>query len=103
MTALNDINQAGIEAAAGVKGLISDNSSYEASVSVLTPFINNKASDDDRSAINLTDVEGNIKLTSKINSWSSFGYDYKLKMQPQLLERAQQIHLLTLNVNYNIF
>ncbi len=100
---LSDLNQAGLEAAVSVKGKVDEKSSYEAGIETLTPFISNQESGDDRDAFGLTNVDGFVKLTSNITSWASFGYDYKVKIQPQLLDRAQQIHMIVLNANYNLF
>lgn len=100
---LDDVNQAGLELAASVKGKLNDVSTYEVGAESLTPFISNKKSDDHRNAIELTNVEAFAKVSSNITSWASFGYDYKLKIEPQLITRAQQIHMLVLNVNYNLF
>jgi hypothetical protein len=100
---LDDISQAGVEAAASVKGKWNEASGYEVGAEALTPFVTNKRSSDDRDALQLTNFDGYIKLTSNMTSWASFGYDYKVKIQPQLVERAQQIHLFVLNVNYNLF
>ena len=100
---LRDVSQAGLELAANVKGKIDEKSSYEAGVESLTPFINNKLKGDTRNSMELTNVEGFAKLTSNITSWAAFSYDYKLKIQPQLQVRAQQIHMLVLNMNYNLF
>lgn len=99
---LSDVNQAGLEAAISVKGKVDDKSSYELGVESLTPFVNNKRSGDDRDAFNLTNIDGFVKLTSNITSWASFGYDYKVKLQPQLTERAQQTHMIVLAVSYNL-
>lgn len=100
---LDNVNQAGLELAASVKGKLNDVSTYEVGAESLTPFINNKKSGDRRNAIELTNVSATAKLSSNITSWASFGYDYKLKIEPQLVTRAQQIHMLVLNVNYNLF
>jgi hypothetical protein len=99
---LSDVSQLGLEAALSVKGKVDEKSSYEAGIESLTPFVNNKRSGDDRDALNLTNVDGFVKLTSNITSWASFGYDYKVKLQPQLTERAQQTHMIVLNVSYNL-
>ena len=99
---LRDVSQAGLEAAVTAIGKIDDKSGYEASLQTLTPFINDKPSGDDRSAIRLTNVEGRVKLTSNITSWAAFAYDYRLMIQPQLVDKTQQAHMLVLNVNYNI-
>ncbi len=100
---LRDVNQTGVELALTAKGKIDEKSSYEAGIETMTPLINNKLKGDRRTSTELTNVDGYAKLTSNITSWASFAYDYKLKIQPQLQVRAQQIHMLVLNVNYNLF
>ena len=60
-------------------------------------------SGDDREPIRLTNIDAFVKLSSNVTKWASFGYDYKLKIQPQLVDRAQQIHMFVVNVNYNLF
>ncbi len=102
ITELADVNQFGLEAAVSVKGKVDEKSSYEVGLEALTPFVNNKASSDDRDALNLTNVDGFVKLTSNITSWASFGYDYKVKLQPQLTERAQQTHMIVIGISYNL-
>lgn len=97
---LSDVSQAGVEAALSVKGQFHKNAGYEASIESLTPFVSDKKSGDDRDALRLTNVDGTAKLISQLNSWASMSYDYKLKIQPQLVDRAQQIHMLVLTVNY---
>jgi hypothetical protein len=94
---------AGVEVALSVKGKVNDNSTYEAGVEAMTPFLNNKASDDSRNSFELTNLDGYAKYSSHITSWAALSYDYKLKLQPQLVDRAQQIHMLVLNINYNLF
>lgn len=100
---LRDVSQAGLETALGIKGKIDEKSNYEFGAETMTPFINNKQSGDDREAFRLTNISAFAKLNSNITSWASFGYNYKLKIEPQLVDRAQQIHLLVLNVSYNLF
>ena len=99
---LQNVSQAGLTAGLGLKGKVNDHSSYEVGGEILTPLVTNKQANDTRSNLSLTDVDAFVKLTSNITSWASFGYDYKLKIQPQLVDRAQQIHLLVLNINYNL-
>jgi len=103
VTELRNLSQAGLEAGVSVKGKIDEKSAYEAGVETLVPFINNKQAGDDRDALRLTNVDAFAKLTSNITTWASFGYDYKMKLQPQLVDRVQSIHMLVLNVNYNLF
>lgn len=97
---LKSVSQAGLEAGLSVKGKVDEKSMYELGVDTLTPFINDKPSGDKRDAWRLTNVDGFVKLTSKITEWASFGYDYKLKIQPQLVDRAQQIHMVVINITY---
>lgn len=97
---LKDVSQAGLEAGVALKGKIDEKSSYELGIDSLTPFINDKPAGDDRNAWRLTNVDAFAKLTSKVTDWMSFGYDYKLKIQPQLVDRAQQIHMLVINFTY---
>lgn len=103
VTELRDVNQAGLEAAVSFKGKVDEKTSYEVGVETLTPFINNKVAGDDRDAVKLTNVTGVAKLNSNITSWASFGYSYNMKLEPQLLERAQQTHMLVLSASYNLF
>lgn len=100
LSELKDVSQAGLEAGLALKGKIDEKSSYELGVDSLTPFINDKPAGDSRDAWRLTNVDGFAKLTSKVTDWMSFGYDYKLKIQPQLVDRAQQIHMLVINFTY---
>jgi len=101
--ALRNLSQAGFEAALGLRGKVNDHASYEIGVETLTPVINNKQSGDKRDAIALTNLDGFAKYTTKIYSWASLSYDYKVKMQPQLIERAQQTHMVVLNISYSVF
>lgn len=100
---LSNVNQAGLEASLAVKGKVNDVSTYEAGVDALVPFINDKAAGDNRDAFRLTNVDGFVKYSSNITAWMALAYDYKLKIQPQLVHRAQQIHMVVLNINYNLF
>lgn len=100
---LYNVDQWGAELSVAGKGKIQENSAYEFGLTTMTPFYTNKDQADSRSNWTLTDVDGFLKLTSNITSWASFSYDYKLKYEPQLLEKAQQIHLIVMNINYNLF
>ncbi|MBX3020918.1 MAG: hypothetical protein KF799_04515 [Bdellovibrionales bacterium] len=99
---LENVSQAGLEAGLSVKGKVDEKTTYELGADTLTPFINNKAAGDRRDAWRLTNVDGFFKLTSKVTDWASFGYDYKLKIQPQLVDRAQQIHMVVINITYPV-
>lgn len=104
ITRLSDVNQAGVELALSIKGKANENSTYELGAESMTPFVSNNQRDlDDRGPIRLTNVDAFFKVSSKITSWASFGYDYKLKIQPQVVDRAQQIHMAVINVTHNMF
>lgn len=100
---LEDVNQAGLEMGLSVRGRFDDKTSYELGAETLTPFINNKQEGDDRNAVRLTNIDGFVKLTSNITSWAAFGYDYRMKLQPQLVDRVQSVHMVVLSINYNLF
>lgn len=102
ITELKSVRQAGLEAGASIRGKIDEKSSYEVGADLLTPFINDKPANDRRDAWRLTNVDAYAKLTSKVTDWMSFGYDYKLKIQPQLVDRTQQIHMLVINFTYPV-
>lgn len=100
---LNNISQLGLEAAITAKGKIDEKSEWSAGVETLTPFVSTKDASDRRDALRLTVVDGYAKLTNTIASWASLSYDYKLTIQPQLVDVVQQSHMFVLNVNYNLF
>jgi hypothetical protein len=100
---LSDVSQAGLEAGFNIKGKVNEDSTYEIGAEAMTPLVNNKASGDDRDALRLTNVDAFAKYSSNITKWAAIGYDYKLKIQPQLVDRTQQIHMFVLNINYNLF
>jgi hypothetical protein len=103
ITELQNGSHAGVTAGLGLKGKVDEKSTFDVGAEALTPFVTNKEASDQRDNLSLTDLDAFVKLTSNVTSWASFGYDYKLKIQPQLVNRAQQIHLLVLNINYNLF
>lgn len=100
---LEDVNQAGLEMGLSVKGRFDEKTSYELGAETLTPFINNRAEGDNRDAIRLTNIDSFAKLTSNITSWAAFSYDYRMKLQPQLIDRVQSVHMVVLSINYNLF
>jgi hypothetical protein len=99
---LRSFQQVGVEAGAVAKGKINDNSNWETSANVLTPFSWTHDASDTRDSLRLTNVEIKAKLVSKITTWASFSYDYKFLLQPQLVDQTQQTHMLVLNINYNL-
>ncbi len=100
---LDDVNQAGLELGLAVKGKVDEKTGYEIGAESLTPFINNRLAGDDRNAVRLTNIDAFVKLSSNITSWASFGYDYRMRHQPQLIDRVQSVHMIVINMKYNLF
>lgn len=101
--ALRDVTQLGVEAAAVAKGQFDERSEWMASVETLTPFASNKPAGDRRDAIRLTTIDGTARITNTIASWLKVSYDYKLTLQPQLVDVVQQSHLIVLNIQSKLF
>jgi len=99
---LKSVSQLGVEAEVSGKGRIDEKSLWEVGVETLTPFISNKDASDNRDPIRLTNINGNAKLSVKLATWASLVYDYKVVIEPQLLDRTQQSNMLVLNLNTNI-
>lgn len=97
---LKSFTQTGIEFGAVFKGKIDEKTSYELAAESLTPLIKEKG--EKRSSIRLTNYNAMAKLSTQINNWISISYDFKLKMQPQLLEKSQVQQMLVLNINYTL-
>ena len=100
---LESYEQAGIEGGVTFKGLIDTNTTYTLVGEFLVPIIKDLPPGDDRDSLELTNYDVSAKLTTKLNTWMNLDYEYKLKKQPQLLDKNQIQHILLLNVSYNIF
>lgn len=99
---LRNLSVLGIETGVTGKGKIDEKTGWEIGIETLTPLVANKEAGDDRDPIRLTSVDGTAKLSSNLREWASLSYDYKLAIKPLLLDRAQQSHMLVLNINYNL-
>lgn len=100
---LRSYEQAGLEGGFNFEGVLNENTKYKLSGEFLIPFINDLPAGDNRSSLELTNYELIAKLTNKLNSWMNLDYEYKLKKQPQLLDKNQIQHLLLLSLSYTIF
>ncbi len=100
---LKDFTQAGLEGGLTFKGLIDEKTSYSLGAEFLTPFIKDLEPGDDRDSLELTNYEVIAKLSSKVVSWLSVNYEYKLKKQPQLLDKNQTQHAVLLSLSYTLF
>ena len=97
---LKSFNQTGIEFGALFKGKIDEKTSYELAAESLTPLIKERG--ERRNSLRLTNYNAWARLSSQLTSWASISYDFKLKMQPQLIEKSQVQQMLVLNINYNL-
>ena len=100
---LESYEQAGFEAALTYSGRIDEKTSYHLGGEVLIPIVKNLEEGDDRSSLQLTNYEVLAKLTSKVYDWLSLDYEYRIRKQPQLIEKNQIQHLLLVNMSYSIF
>ena len=98
---LKSFTQTGIELGVTYKGKIDEKTLYEVNAETLTPLL--KEAGEERDAFRLTNVSLAARLSSQITEWASVSYDYKFKLQPQLIERSQIQHMLVLNITYNLF
>lgn len=103
VTSLSSYEQAGLEGGFNFTGLINETTTYSLSGEFLIPFIKDLPPGDDRDSLELTNYEIVAKLATKLNSWMNLNYEYKLKKQPQLLDKNQIQQLLLLNLSYTIF
>lgn len=101
--ALESYEQAGFEAALTYSGRIDEKTSYHLGGEVLIPILKNLEAGDDRSSLQLTNYEVLAKLSSKVYDWMSLDYEYRLRKQPQLIDKNQIQHLLLVNLSYAIY
>lgn len=102
LSELKSFEQFGGEAGVAFKGQIDERTHYEAATEILTPIFWTHEPGETRNGIRLTNIDMSLKLSTKINDWASFGYDYRLKLQPQLVDQTQQTHLLVIGINYDL-
>ncbi len=98
---LRDFDQLGSELAGTLEANLREGVTLNMGLELMTPWVNSPDTSD-KNALSLTNVDGFAKLSSKIVDWASFGYEYKVKIQPQLLDRAQVQHFVLLSVDYEL-
>lgn len=98
---LLDVIQAGTEFAAELAGaVVEERVTYRLSAVALTPFLNNAEADDERSAVELTNVDLLGRISFKLVDWASIDYQLKAMRQPQLVEGWQVQNNLLLTISY---
>lgn len=99
---LKSYQQVGVEGGFTFQNTIDKKTSYKLTFDFLTPINPDLDANDKRSDIELTNLELNFKLTSKVYEWMSFNYDYNIKKEPQLLDKNQETHLLSMSFAYTL-
>lgn len=100
---LRNIYQLGSEIKASAKGVLDqERFEYGASASILTPWLNNKASGDDRSALKLSLIEMKTKFSYHFADWIKASYSFLALKDPQLISGFQLSHDLKLTIGLDI-
>jgi hypothetical protein len=76
---------------------------YKLTAEFMMPFINDLAEGDDRSAVDLTNMEFTASLSFKLLEWLSIDYVFRAIKQPQLLDEFQIQNNLLLTASYAFF
>lgn len=101
---LANVNQLGVQAAADVWGTISDKRViYRLGVDVMIPLARTSlVAGDNRSTLDLMNVEMGGQLSFKLVEWASLDYQIKAIREPQVLDAFQVRNslLLTLGLSY---
>ena len=97
---LKSFSQTGIETGVLFKGKLDEKTNYEINAETLTPII--KDAGENRDSFRLTNFNFGGKISSQITKWMAVSYEYKIKTQPQLVERAQIQTMLAININYTL-
>jgi len=97
-------NQAGGEFASTFWGALAENKvAYKLGFELMTPLIRDKDKGDDRSALEMTNIEFKAALSFKLVSWASLDYEFRALKQPQLIEDFQFQNNLLLTLTYTLF
>jgi hypothetical protein len=103
LKALDDVHQGGPAASLGAKGSLSDKKvTYFALAEAMIPVINNQAEDEDKSAVELTNVLLEAGITFKLVSWASLDYTFRALREPQLIDKWQIQNNLLLTFSYTL-
>ena len=101
---LDDVFQFGVEAVAEFWGAVyTKRLTYKVGAEAMIPFANNQRDDDDRNALDLTNVEFRANLSVKLVEWASLDYQFKTLREPQLIDEFQIQNNLVLTASYTFF
>jgi hypothetical protein len=99
---LDSYSQHGIEGGFTFEGLIDEKTKYALTFDFLTPISPDLPATDKRDDFELTNIDLNFKLTTKVVEWMNFNYDYSFKREPQLLDENQEQHMLSISFAYTL-
>lgn len=99
---LQDSQQIGAEFGLVLKGtLAKDRVVYKSSLEVLTPFYN-PVNPQDKSSLELTNVESLTQISFKLVEWASLDYQIKVVRQPIIIDEVQVQNSLLLTFGYTL-
>ncbi|MFW5878484.1 MAG: hypothetical protein ACOCVR_01565, partial [Myxococcota bacterium] len=98
---LESFSQAGSEIILTVSGKLDEERfTYSGSAGFMTPFLNSLPEGDERSAIDLTNVEVALTFSLRPYEWLSIDYQFRAVKEPQLLEEMQLTNRLLVGISY---
>jgi hypothetical protein len=101
VVALQHVVQGGPSLGLIAKGQLSEGRVlYAGLAEAMIPAINNQASGDDRSTLELTNVNLELNLSFKLVSWASVDYQLRAVREPQLIDKWQLQNNLLLSFSY---
>lgn len=101
VTALKTVVQGGPSLGVIGKGVLAEGRVlYAGLAEAMIPAINNQAATDDRSALELTNVNFEFNLSFKLVSWASVDYQLRAVREPQLIDKWQLQNNLLLSFSY---
>lgn len=101
---LRNIYQIGSEFSARLKGSLRENRlSYLTSAAILTPWVNNSAESEKRSALRLSVLEFKAQTAYAFADWIRLQYAFSALRDPQLVSGFQIQHDAQLVLGFNVF
>lgn len=100
---LESLKQAGAEIILDFTGQVDEGRvAYSAHAGFMTPFINDVAADDNRSAFELTNIDLAATLSIRPYDWLSVDYQVRALREPQLLDELQVTNQLLVGIAYTL-
>lgn len=100
---LKSLTQAGSEIILDFTGQVDEGRvAYSAHAGFMTPFINDLAASDNRSAFELTNIDLKATLSIRPYDWLSVDYELRVLREPQLLDEFQVTNQLLVGIAYTL-